>query len=256
MKTNVRRLLLAVLFLAFAGLACNIPNMNPNLSDDELTKAALTNAAYGPQDTQTSQALETSQAANLNATATEIYARGTALAASYLTPTITDTPLPAGPVLVNPGFEAGIDGWTDINSNCGSKSDADSTEAHSGTQSRKLYLRYCGSYISQTVHDSLPAGSSLTLKVWAKMPAAGDQANKVFTLSLVISSASGQTSKATIDVVNAMPDWTQLTVGPLVADFPVSSVEVIAETDKGGGDFNGYDRPVWIDDFELVSQTH
>jgi len=263
LKINSRLLWSGVLALVFAILACTFPGYFPLITGAAATEYALTSAAQEIFYNQTAavvQALNaTQQAANLNTTATQIYAEGTSLAARYATITATTTPNPtsvtAGPVLVNPGFEDGIDGWTDINSTCNSRSDADNTEAHSGTQSRKLYLRYCGSYITQHVIGSLPTGSSLTLKAWVKMPFAGDKANKYFTLNLVLGSASGQTSKVSLDQFDAISDWTQLTVGPVVATFPVAWVEVIAETDKGGGNNTGYDKPVWVDDFELVTQA-
>jgi hypothetical protein len=263
MHANARRLLSAFLVLAFATIACFIDFSPPPAS----SPIELTITAY--EETRSYVSGLQTKAADLNARATQIYAEGTALAAKYgtVSPTETaiDTPSPTAgaalipatgaPVLVNPGFEDGIVGWTDINSNCGSKSDADNSEAHSGSQSRKLYLRFCGSYIFQRASGTLPSGSSLTLKAWVKMPSAGDAANKWFRLGLMIGGAGGQTANVYVDQYNPLPNWTQLTVGPLVAGFPVAWVEVIAQSDRGGGADQAYDKPLWVDDFSLETKT-
>jgi hypothetical protein len=261
MRSNIIRLLSAVVVFTFAILACGGGSSGPPSGPEAARERESETAFYLPF-AQTEAVQATQKAASLNITATEIYAQGTALAARYTAEASSTTPVPVpipvsgAPALVNPGFEDGILGWTDVNSTCGSKSDADNGEAHSGAQSRKLYLRFCGSVIYQRASGSLPQGSSATLKAWVKMPFPGDQANKWFRLSLILGGAdSSQTAQAFVDQFDALPDWTQLTVGPLVADFPVTWIEVMAQSDKGGGADQAYDKPVWVDDFELVTQT-
>ena len=176
----------------------------------------------------------------------------------------TSVPLPVGLVapsmglIVNPGFEEGFVGWSEDQAQLehGGQSVEDSTETHRGQQSRKLFLRWGGSKIIQGISlpTPLPTGIRITLRAWVKMPHAGSQSNKWFTLELVTISADGRKESKAIDQSDALPDWSQLSVGPLVTGFPVTRLEIHAMTSKGNGSYRGFDQPVWVDDFELDIQ--
>ena len=176
----------------------------------------------------------------------------------------TSVPLPVGLVapsmglIVNPGFEEGFVGWSEdpAQFEYGGQSVEDSTEVHRGQQSRKLFLRRGGSHIIQNISlpTPLPTGIRITLRAWVKMPHAGSQSNKWFTLELVTISADGRKKSKAIDQFDALPDWSQLSVGPLATGFPVTRLEIHAMTSKGDGSYRGFDQPVWVDDFELDIQ--
>lgn len=169
-----------------------------------------------------------------------------------------DTPsIPVIPELINPGFEDGILGWAEdpVQFEWGGESVAETGVAHTGGQSRKLWLRWGGSNIGQRVLVELPAESQVSLTAWVMMPFPGEKTNKWFTLTLVTGAADGQQDMLFVDQMNALPNWTQLSVGPLITRFPVNWIEVRAQTNKGDGSNRGYNKPVWVDDFELSIQT-
>jgi hypothetical protein len=157
-------------------------------------------------------------------------------------------------LVVNPGFEDGFTGWAEdpAQFQYGSESKEETVEVHSGHRSRKLFLRHGGSHILQTIPVQLPANTGMILRAWVKMPYPGDQSNKWFTMELVAIGAEGHRDFAVAcQQTEALPTWTQLSVGPLVTSFPVTQLDIHAKTTNGNGSYQGYDRPVWVDDFEL-----
>jgi hypothetical protein len=157
-------------------------------------------------------------------------------------------------LIVNPGFEDGFTGWAEdpAQFQFGGESKEETVEVHSGHRSRKLFLRYGGSHILQTIPVQLPAGTGIILKAWVKMPHPGDQSNKWFTMELDAIGADGQKDSAvSCQQTMALPTWTRLSVGPLVTSFPVAQLDIHAKTTNGNGSYQDYDRPVWVDDFEL-----
>ncbi|MEW5859994.1 MAG: hypothetical protein AB1861_21840 [Cyanobacteriota bacterium] len=190
--------------------------------------------------------------ATLSSTATH-----TPVATSTATPTLAPTLTPRTlAALVNPGFESGFVGWSEdpATFQYGGESVAESGEAYSGQQSRKLFLRWGGSHIIQRIETDLPAGSHISLSAWVKMPSPGEQSNKWFTLELVAGGADGGSQSLFVDQMTALPDWSQLTVGPLTTNSQVVWVEVHAYTTKGDGSYQDFDKPVWVDDFQLSVQ--
>ena len=165
---------------------------------------------------------------------------------------------PPPPVIQNPGFENGpafFDSWTELPATFqyGGQSVDEATIRHSGGHSRKLFLRYGGSYIIQRipVDPPLPLNSQLTLSVFVLMPFPGDKTNKDFSLELVIGYGTAQTKNSRIDVYDAMPNWTQLSVTIVNATFPITWVELHAMTNNGNGLYHGFDKPAYVDDFAL-----
>ena len=165
---------------------------------------------------------------------------------------------PPLPVIQNPGFENGpafFDAWTELPATFqyGGQSIDESTISHSGKHSRKMFLRYGGSYIIQRipVDPPLPLNSRLTLSVFVMMPFPGDKTNKDFSLEMVIGNGTAQTKNSRIDVYDAMPNWTQLSVTIVNATFPITWVELHAMTNNGNGLYHGFDKPAYVDDFAL-----
>lgn len=188
--------------------------------------------------------------------------------AGQVTETHTETPVPilpspatqtptSGPVqvqLVNPGFEQGFIGWNEdpATFEYGGQSVEGTDANHSGQRSRKLFLRWGGSHILQRVVTNLITGSQITLTTWIMMPFPGDRDNKWFVLELWAGSSDGhQEILGAIDQINALPNWSQLSIGPITSDFPIAWLEVHARTTAGGGTYHDYDKPVWVDDFKL-----
>jgi len=165
---------------------------------------------------------------------------------------------PALPVIQNPGFENGpafFDAWSELPATFqyGGQSVDEATIHHSGKHSRKLFLRYGGSYIIQRipVDPPLPLNSRLTLSTFVLMPFPGEKTNKDFSLELVIGNGTAQTKNSRIDVYAAMPNWTQLSVTIVNATFPITWVELHAMTNNGNGLYHGFDKPAYVDDFAL-----
>jgi len=164
--------------------------------------------------------------------------------------------------ITNPGFEDGFSGWVEhhtvINSeNADSSSVDDTSVAKSGIHSRKLFLRKGGSYIQQTItfDRPLPVHSKLRLNVNVRMPHHGTDANKWLTLMLITrGEASDQVEYAQIEQQNPLSEWTQLSVETESLAYPIHEVEIHALTTKGGGAHDGFDKPVWVDDFSLEYQ--
>jgi hypothetical protein len=170
-------------------------------------------------------------------------------------PVVGQNPLPA---IVNPGFEQAanfFDPWSELPSafQYGGQSVNEATLSHSGSHSRKLFLRYGGSYILQRMpaDPALPLNSQLTLSVFVKMPYAGARTNKCFSLELVIGGDAGQQKSARLDNYNALPSWTSLSVDITNPDFPITWIEIHAMTNKGDGSDRASDKPVYVDDFLL-----
>jgi hypothetical protein len=161
--------------------------------------------------------------------------------------------------IVNPGFEDGFLGWEEDSSiidgeQADSKSMDDSTEAHTGSHSRKLFLRWGGSYIKQTIKltNPLPAQCQIRLGVHAKMPFCGSSANKWFTLMLVAQGGGrDQVDYAQAKPPGALVEWTRVTALTEQLDYPIHKLEIHALTTKGGGAHKGFDKPVWVDDFTI-----
>jgi len=179
--------------------------------------------------------------------------RGLAMPTS--TPSSLSTVAPSTGLIVNPGFEEDFIGWREDPDQFqyGSQSIEDTTEVHGGQRSRKLFLCWGGSHIIQDISlaTPLPAKTEVTLKAWVKMPHPGSQSNKWFTLELAAVSVDGRGDSKSVDQYSVLPDWSQLSVGPLVTKFPVMRLEIHAMTSKGDGSHKSHDRPVWVDDFEL-----
>ncbi len=155
--------------------------------------------------------------------------------------------------LKNPGFEDGFNYWSELPAALlydGQSVDED-VVSHSGNHSRKLFLRYGGSYILQRipVNPPLPLHSKVTLFVFVKMPYAGTQSNKCFTLELVIGNANLQQKATYRDQYDALSDWTELWVAVENSDFPITWIEIHAMTNKGEGLNRDFDKPVYVDDF-------
>ena len=169
------------------------------------------------------------------------------------------------PTLQNPGFEQGFDHWSELPAavTYGGASVDENVVSHSGTHSRKLFLRYGGSYIIQRIPENpilmldpeVPVNSSFTLYVSIKMPYAGTSSNKVFTLELVVGDGNGHTVSAKIDQTAAIPDWGEVYVTLTNPDWPVNWIEVHAMTNKGDGIYKNFDRCVYLDDFKLEIHT-
>lgn len=174
------------------------------------------------------------------------------------TQTPTATAVQLQPQLVNPGFEQGFTGWSEDPAvfQYGGQSVEGTDAAHSGQRSRKLFLRWGGSHILQRINVNLGVGSQITLTAWVKMPSPGDRDNKWFVLELWAGSADGhQEVLAGVSQMNALPNWSQLSLGPITTDFPITWLEIHARTNAGGGTYQDYDKPVWVDDFELSVQA-
>ena len=155
----------------------------------------------------------------------------------------------------NPGFENGFDPWSELQDalQYGGQSVDENIVSHSGSHSRKLFLRYGGSYILQRipVDPALPLNSSVTLHVWIEMPYAGEKSNKCFTLELVVGNGNGQQKASSEDLYDASPDWTALSVTVENPGFPITWIEIHAMTNKGDGSYRSFDKPVYVDDFLL-----
>jgi len=162
------------------------------------------------------------------------------------------------PSIANPGFEQAanfFDPWSELPAalQYGGQSVDETDLSHSGSHSRKLFLRYGGSYILQRipVDPPLPLNSQLTLSVFVMMPYPGAKTNKCFSLELVVGDATGAQKAARLDNYDALPDWTNLSVDLTNTGFPISSIEVHAMSNKGDGSDRGFDKPVYVDDFSL-----
>jgi hypothetical protein len=59
------------------------------------------------------------------------------------------------------------------------------------------------------------------------------------------------TKNSRIDVYNAMPSRTSLSVDLVNAAFPVTWIEIHAMTNQGDGTYHGFDKPAYVDDFSL-----
>jgi nucleoside phosphorylase len=161
--------------------------------------------------------------------------------------------------IVNPGFEDGFGGWEEdssvINSEqAASRSVDDTTAAHSGTHSRKLFLREGGSYIKQIVKlkNPLSAHCQIRLGVYVRMPFRGGSANKWFTLMLITyGGSSDQVDYAQTEQFDTSVEWTKVTAQTEQLNYPIHKLEIHAFTTKGGGAHKGFDKPVWVDDFNL-----
>ena len=163
------------------------------------------------------------------------------------------------PTIQNPGFENGFSPWTELPAalTYGGQSVDENVVARSGSHSRKLFLRYGGSYVIQrvTADPPLPVNAVVTLKMFIKMPEAGSQSNKVFTLELVIGDSAGHTVTVKRDQADALADWTELTLSASSPDFEAAWIEIHAMTNKGDGNYKNFDKVVYVDDFSLeISQ--
>jgi hypothetical protein len=159
------------------------------------------------------------------------------------------------PVIQNPGFESGFDPWKELPAaiQYGGQSVDENVVTHSGGHSRKLFLRYGGSYIFQRVpaDPALPLNSTITLTVLVKMPQDGSLSNKVFTLEMVVGDDAGHTQTVNLDWHYAILGWGALEVHLKNTDFPVTWIEVRAMTNKGDGLYKDFDKIVYVDDFYL-----
>jgi hypothetical protein len=155
----------------------------------------------------------------------------------------------------NPGFEDGFSPWSELPAALayGGQSEDENVVSRSGSHSRKLFLRYGGSYILQRipVNPPLPANSSTTLHVWLEMPYAGEKTNKCFSLELVVGNGAGQQKASSEDLYDASPNWTALSVTIENPGFPITWIEIHAMTNKGDGSYRSFDKPVYLDDFLL-----
>jgi nucleoside phosphorylase len=165
--------------------------------------------------------------------------------------------------IVNPGFEDGFLGWEEdssvINSEqVASRSVDDSIEAHSGTHSRKLFLREGGSYIKQIVKlkNPLSAQCQVRLGVYVKMPFRGDAANKWFTLMLIThGGSSSQIDYWQKEQRDTLVEWTKVTTQTERLNYPIHKLEIHAFTTKGSGVHKGFDKLVWVDDFTIEHRS-
>ncbi len=161
--------------------------------------------------------------------------------------------------IVNPGFKDGFVGWEEDSSVINSEQEAsrsvdDPTEAHSGTHSRKLFLREGGSYIKQIVKlkNPLPTQCQIRLGVYVKMPFRGDPANKWFTLILITyGGSSDQLEYWSKEQRDTLVEWTEVTIQTEQLDYPIHKLEIRVFTTKGDGVHKGFDKSVWVDDFTI-----
>jgi hypothetical protein len=175
---------------------------------------------------------------------------------SFTVDTAQQSPDHFFPTIMNPGFEDGFNGWTELPAalTYGGQSVDEDVVSRTGSHSRKLFLRYGGSYIFQRIplDTSLPPNSQITLAAWVKMPYAGTKANKCFTLELVIGNDNNQQKSAFRDQFDVLPNWTEITVTIANFDFPATWIEIRAMTNKGDGIYHNSDQPVYVDDFGLL----
>jgi hypothetical protein len=84
------------------------------------------------------------------------------------------------------------------------------------------------------------------------MPEEGSKTNKCFTFEMLLGNNSGQQELHTSDVqCAALPDWTQLGILVSSTSFPISWVEIHIMSNKGDGTYQGFDKPVYVDDLTL-----
>ena len=155
------------------------------------------------------------------------------------------------PVIVNPGFEAGVDPWQMYDDGGQGNAVLDTTVSHTGSASGKLYLRWYGGTIEQYIACSLQAERELVLTWWMKMPEAGSESNKWFGALLVARASDGTVALAQFERFDPILEWTQQTLR-VTPSFPVVQVRVYTTTGAGGGGYDGWDKPVWVDDFALT----
>ncbi len=51
--------------------------------------------------------------------------------------------------------------------------------------------------------------------------------------------------------VDTLVEWTKVTVQTEQLAYPIHKLEIHAFTTKGGGAHEGFDKPVWVDDFTI-----
>ena len=247
MNSRSRTLAVGLSVLLLAALACNLP-VGQQLAATELVDT-LVGGEAPPAASQApaAPALPASQepAAPQVPAASEVPAAPAAPVQTY-----------PDNLLKNPGFEEGFNSWSELPDalQYGGQSVDEDVVAHTGEHSRKLFLRYGGSYIIQrvSVDPVLPVGSSVSLNLWYKMPYAGGPTNKCFNLQWVVGNDSGgQETETSADTCAPSPNWTQFGMINANTDIPISWIEVHALTNKGDGNYKNFDKPVYVDDFTL-----
>lgn len=175
------------------------------------------------------------------------------------------SPLPEAPILymfpyklnmTNPGYEADFNSWNREPNQFryGSAAKIDNNESHSGAKSAKLYLRWGGSEVDRDIDVNIPAGASASLSFWMKMPFAGSRGNKWFVGQINAYAVDGHLiSTSWIDQFDPLPAWTQKQVN-FKPDEDVARLNIKVHTQNGNGAYLGFDRLVWVDDFEVSVQ--
>lgn len=54
--------------------------------------------------------------------------------------------------------------------------------------------------------------------------------------------------------MQSLAEWTHLQTAPTITTGPITEIIIQAMTTKGEGEYEGKDRFVWVDDFELDIQ--
>ena len=253
-SARLARCLSPLLCLVLAALACSLPGYEASspLIANEIETVILPGTPVTPADEQPMEMTDTPAGFTNDTIVT------TEGAIVHVTAVVdeTETPKAQLPVLKNPGFEDGFNFWSELPGalQYGGQSVDEDVVAYTGGHSRKLFLRYGGSYIIQRMplDPPLPVDSLLTLSVSVRMPYGGTPSNKIFQLELVAGDAGSRQMKTTAEFPGPYPDWTPLMITLTITDFPASWVEVHAMTNHGDGLYKNFDRPVYVDDFTLV----
>ena len=246
MNSRSRTLAVGLSVLLLAALACNLP-VGQQLAATELVDT-LVGGEAPPAASQApaAPALPASQepAAPQVPAASEVPAAPAAPVQTY-----------PDNLLKNPGFEEGFNSWSELPDalQYGGQSVDEDVVAHTGEHSRKLFLRYGGSYIIQrvAVDPPLPVNTHIVLSTFVNMPSAGSKSNKCFTLEMIIGSSDNQQEAVSYDYYEATSGWQQDFVLTNNLDFPVTWIEIHAMTNKGDGLYKDFDKPVYVDDFTL-----
>ena len=247
MNSRSRTLVLGLLIMLLAAMACNLP------VGQQIAATELVDTLVGGDKPPAASQVPAASAVP----ASEAPAASKVPAASQV-PAAPAAPIQVYPdnLLKNPGFEEGFNFWSELQDalQYGGQSVDEDVVAHTGEHSRKLFLRYGGSYIIQRVKVDpvLPTGSSIGLYVWYKMPYAGGLTNKCFDLQWMAGNDSGgQETETSTDSCAPSADWVQIGIATSSTDIPISWIEVHAMTNKGDGNYKNFDKPVYVDDFTL-----
>jgi hypothetical protein len=160
-------------------------------------------------------------------------------------------------LVVNPSFEDDFNGWEPIYQPqyCPQPCQVvDDAFGHFGSKSAKLYMRWGGGYIGQTIDVNIPANSVIKFSYWVYMPSQGASWNKWLSAGFSAYSADGQQVSNGSYVFGPHAEWTKKEF-TLVPSFDVTKLSVGANTANGGGGNGGYDMPLWLDDFEVTIEV-